>query len=247
EAAFVTAELDPRLIHLVDQKLTRLSLYPTGSLTAEDADDLDLSAQIALGDLGARYGRDMRHLGDAVPYLQIDRQRANAFRHDYLQALRAERLIGICWRGGDMAIPLADWLPVLRTEGFGFISLQAGPAQQELHDVFNDLGMSAIRDPSIDPQSNLRGFAAQIAAVDLVISIDEVPAHLAGALGVPTICLIPHVADWRWFSAERTDSPWYPTMQLYRQSADGRWATTMQQIAADVQALADQSGKEGGA
>jgi tetratricopeptide (TPR) repeat protein len=247
DVAFVTAELDPRVVHLVDQRATRLSLYPTGSLTKEDADDLNLSAQIALGDLGARYGRDISRLNEAVPYLQFDRQRANTFRHDYLQALKAERLIGICWRGGEMAIPLIDWLPILQTKGFGFISLQAGPAQQELHDVFNGLGMSAIRDPSIDPQSNLRGFAAQVAAVDLVISIDEVPAHLAGALGVPTLCLLPQVADWRWFGVERTDSPWYPTMQLYRQGADGSWSTIMQQVAADVQALAEQSEKEGDA
>ena len=134
-----------------------------------------------------------------------------------------------------MAIPLEEWSPILQLREFGFVSLRAGPVQRELQDVFDGLSRSAIRDPSIDPQTNLRGFATQVAAVDLVISIDEVPAHLAGALGVPTICLLPRVADWRWFGVGRTDSPWYPTMQLYRQAADGHWSGIMSAIAGDLQ------------
>lgn len=137
-----------------------------------------------------------------------------------------------------MSIPLAEWLPILRSEDFGFVALQAGPAHQELHEVFDGLGKSAIRDSAIDPQTNLRGFAAQIAAVDMVISIDEVPAHLAGALGIPTLCILPKVADWHWFGEERHDSPWYPTMRLYRQPADGTWSSVMMTMAQELELLA---------
>jgi ADP-heptose:LPS heptosyltransferase len=108
-----------------------------------------------------------------------------------------------------------------------------------MHDVFDSMNLAAVRDPLIDPQSNLRGYAAQIAAVDLVISIDEVPVHLAGALGVPTICLLPRVTDWRWFENDRQDSPWYPTLRLYRQTVDGDWSTVMEKIASDLAELAD--------
>lgn len=242
---FVAAELDPRLIPLLDQAATRISLFPTGSLQEEDASDLELSAQLYLGDLGSRYGSEIGRLGDAVPYLKADPERVAVLRSSYLGALGVKKLVGLCWRGADMAIPLTEWLPILQLEGIGFVSLQAGPVQQELHEAFDRLGKSAVRDPSIDPQTNLRGFASQIAAVDLVISIDEVPAHLAGALGVPTLCLLPRVADWRWFNADRVNSPWYPTMRLYRQVVDQDWAKPLNEIAAELSAWAD-SGRQGG-
>lgn len=239
DSDFAVAELDPRLIPMVDQSVARLSLFPTGSLQPEEAADLDLTCQITVGDLGARYGLEMSTLGAPVPYLQVDRVKAAAMRHDYLAALQTPKLVGLCWRGAELSIPLSEWLPILRLNGLGFVSLQAGPVQQELHDVFDGLGKAAIRDPAIDPQTNLRGFAAQIAAVDLVISIDEVPAHLAGALGVPVLCLLPQVADWRWFNDKRTDSPWYPTMQLYRQTTRGDWADVMARVSADLAAFAE--------
>jgi hypothetical protein len=70
---------------------------------------------------------------------------------------------------------------------------------------------------------------------DLVISVDSMSAHLAGALGVPVWTLLPHDADWRWME-ERTDSPWYPTMRLFRQRLSGDWSG----VIADVrQALRD--------
>jgi tetratricopeptide (TPR) repeat protein len=247
DANFITAELDPRLIPLIDQTTRRISTCPAGSLQDDDATDLNLSAQVQLGDLGAKYGTDISRLGDGVPYLQFEREKSATLRQAYCSVVREHLLIGLCWRGGDMAIPLIDWLPILQLDRVGFVSLQPGPALQELHEVFDSLGRSAIRDPSIDPQTNLRGFAAQIAAVDIVISIDEVPAHLAGALGVPVICLLPEVAEWRWFQADRLDSPWYPTMQLYRQTTRGKWSDVMERIAADLKTRIAQAGQGGAA
>ncbi|HVI89963.1 MAG TPA: tetratricopeptide repeat protein [Dongiaceae bacterium] len=247
DVGFQVAEVDPRLLPLIDQTATRMSLFPSGSLQASDADDLDLTAEIALGDLGMRYGQSIEALGTGLPYLRVDINKVTELRKAYLAALGARSLIGICWRGADMSIALSEWLPVLKLDQFGFVALQAGPAQQELHEVFDSLGRSAIRDPSIDPQTNLRSYAAQIAAVDLVISIDEVPAHLAGALGVPTFCLLPEVADWRWFGAERTDSPWYPSMRLYRQKADAGWSDIMTAVAEDLQARMEMGDRVGNA
>jgi ADP-heptose:LPS heptosyltransferase len=63
-------------------------------------------------------------------------------------------------------------------------------------------------------------------ALDLVISVDSMPAHLAGALGVTAWTLLPYHADWRWLE-HRRDSPWYPTMRLFRQSRDGDWTSTI--------------------
>jgi ADP-heptose:LPS heptosyltransferase len=73
-------------------------------------------------------------------------------------------------------------------------------------------------------------------ALDLVISVDSMPAHLAGALGVPAWTLLPAEADWRWMHG-RDDSPWYPTMRLFRQARDGAWEPVIARVAAALEQL----------
>jgi uncharacterized protein (TIGR03032 family) len=79
--------------------------------------------------------------------------------------------------------------------------------------------------------------AAMIAALDLVITVDTAVAHLAGALGRPVLVMLPHAADWRWMTG-RADSPWYPTMRLIRQGAQGRWADVVGRIADSLKSFA---------
>jgi hypothetical protein len=75
--------------------------------------------------------------------------------------------------------------------------------------------------------------AERIRALDLVITVDTMVAHLAGSLGVPTWTLLPAQADWRW-QEKRTDSPWYPTMRLFRQSQVGNWEPVLEEIRAGL-------------
>ena len=70
-------------------------------------------------------------------------------------------------------------------------------------------------------------------ACDLVISADTAPAHLAGALGVPTWVALKHIPDWRWF-LDRADSPWYPSLRLFRQPATGDWASVFRVLQAEL-------------
>jgi len=85
--------------------------------------------------------------------------------------------------------------------------------------------------------SDFADTAALCELVDLVLSIDTSVAHLAGAMGKPTWVLLPHAPDWRWL-LERTDSPWYPSLKLYRQNAQRRWEPLLEYVADDLQALA---------
>jgi ADP-heptose:LPS heptosyltransferase len=75
--------------------------------------------------------------------------------------------------------------------------------------------------------------------LDLLISIDSMPVHLAGALGVPVWTLLQAEADWRWMN-DRTDSPWYPTMRLFRQQHPGNWEGVIQNVVLELNKLAAQ-------
>jgi ADP-heptose:LPS heptosyltransferase len=106
-----------------------------------------------------------------------------------------------------------------------FVSLQLGPpaAQAETAPF-----------PLIDVASRLTDFAdtaALVATLDLIISVDTAVVHLAGALGKPTWLLSRHDACWRW-GRDRDDSPWYPTMRLFRQTTPGDWAGVIQRVVA---------------
>jgi ADP-heptose:LPS heptosyltransferase len=101
-----------------------------------------------------------------------------------------------------------------------------------LHVIQRGPGLAA-RDPSFGTLSgsdDVLQAARLVRALDLVITIDSMPAHLAGALGVPVWTLLPHDADWRWMD-DRGDSPWYPTMRLFRQPAPGAWAPLVARVA----------------
>ena len=137
--------------------------------------------------------------------------------------------VGLMWRGSDnprlqnRSIPLAALEP-LRLDETDYFSLD-----KIIH--ADDLELATAWNIRL-PESNgdLADTAALIATLDLVITIDTSIAHLAGALGVPTWVLLPHNADWRWLEG-RSDSPWYPSMKLFRQPAAGDWSSLITAIA----------------
>jgi ADP-heptose:LPS heptosyltransferase len=79
--------------------------------------------------------------------------------------------------------------------------------------------------------------AAAILALDLVVTSDTAVAHLAGALGRPAWVMLQHVPDWRWL-LDRADSPWYPSLRLYRQRRAGDWSEVTERIAGDLEGMA---------
>jgi len=134
--------------------------------------------------------------------------------------------VGLAWAGNpgygadrQRSMALANLLPLLRTPGITWISLQKGPGAEQLSalpgDVFVWDGAS--------PEKDLAETAALVATLDLVITTDTCIAHLAGAMARPVWILLPHLSDWRWMQRIET-TPWYPTAQLFRQSAPGEWA-----------------------
>jgi ADP-heptose:LPS heptosyltransferase len=135
------------------------------------------------------------------------------------------------------SLPLARLMPLLRATDAVFIGLQQGEAAGQIRQL-----PPLLRFDNIGPE--LKDFgdtAAVLAHLDLLISVDTAAAHLAGALGRPVWVLLSFAADWRWLF-DRSDSPWYPTMRLFRQPQPGNWAAAVESVA---QALAGLVGKVG--
>ncbi|MDQ2833626.1 MAG: hypothetical protein M3Y50_07760 [Acidobacteriota bacterium] len=146
--------------------------------------------------------------------------------------------IGMVWSGGDWdserSVPFSLLHSCLQnTPGAcqlaEFWSLQGGMVAQ-------DANGTNVRDAASQCGSGLMGLAATIANLDLVITIDTLAAHLAGALGKPTWVLLQYAADWRWM-VERPDSPWYPTVRLFRQKRPGDWSSVMQEVRDSLELL----------
>jgi hypothetical protein len=132
--------------------------------------------------------------------------------------------IGLVWASGEWnperSIPIVRLEPIIHEPSFEFWSLQGDAAAAEAG-PWIEAGM--VRDAIAICGEGLLALAATIANLDLVITVDTLAAHLAGALGKPAWVMLQYAADWRWMTA-RDDSPWYPTIRLFRQAKPGDWS-----------------------
>lgn len=160
------------------------------------------------------------------PYIMADPVLANEYRQRYLEKARGKKIIGISWRSGNQvigeakSIPIEAWKPILETKGVLFVNLQYGDCTEDIQNIKNRLGVDIFVDKEIDPLGNLAPVFAQIAATDLVLSVSNSNIHIAGSMGVSAWSIIPASKGrlWFWFT-ERTDSPWYPSVKLFRQTS----------------------------
>jgi tetratricopeptide (TPR) repeat protein len=172
-----------------------------------------------------------------IPYLCADAGKIETWRNRI--AREADGLaVGIAWAGNpkhqedrDRSIALSDFASLGRIANVTFYSLQKGPGASQ-----------AAKMPEmnlIDLTADLHDFsdtAAMLENLDLIISVDTAVAHLAGALGRPVWTLLPFMPDWRWM-LNRSDTPWYPTMKLFRQRSRGDWGRVVAEVAEKLAAL----------
>jgi hypothetical protein len=126
------------------------------------------------------------------------------------------------------SIPLAQFAPLAR-EGIQLISLQKEGGTEQIPRQKREFSILDFGDELDTSQGPFMDTAAILANVDLLLTIDTSVAHLAGALGVPTWLLLSNSPDWRWM-LERDDSPWYPTLRLFRQSQSGDWRNVLDRV-----------------
>jgi hypothetical protein len=132
---------------------------------------------------------------------------------------------------------LTDLAPILTLEGATFVNLQYGDCAAEIADVERELGVQILQDPDIDSLADMDAFAAQVAAMDLVISVSNTTVHTAGGLGVQTWTLLAEGRGriWYWFR-DHASCLWYPSVRFIRQPAATAWAPVITQAAKELSA-----------
>ncbi len=243
-AAEVVVWVQPPLCELVATADGVDRVLPLNDGSPDVAYDVDVEVM----ELPHLFRADLGTLPATVPYLHVDcpasrlagplagggrgPQAGRLNGGDEINRHSGRLAVGVVWRAGDWddrrSVPvelLAERLGAV--PGVDWHALQHGPAGRPASfGVPSDVSTPAAT-------------AAAMRSVDLVVTVDSFPAHLAGALGVPVWTLLHADADWRWMTG-RPDSPWYPTMRLFRQAADrpGDWGPVLDRVTADLQDLA---------
>jgi hypothetical protein len=179
-------------------------------------------------------------------YLRAEPARVSAWRQR-LSHLRGMR-IGLAWQGSQgymgnrfRSISLATFQPLMELDGVSFVSLQKGETASQLAECGFAERILNLADEMDQGPDAFVDTAAVIENLDLVISIDSVIAHLAGALGKPVWILLRFVAHWPWL-LQRNDSPWYPSARLFRQEQRDDWHGVLAQVARSLREQQHQPG-----
>ena len=218
-AAEVAVWAQPALVPLVGTVAGVGRVLPLHDGSPDVAYDVDVEVM----ELPHVFRSDVRTLPATVPYLHV----APVGSAAVAAARAAGRVVaGVVWRAGDWdgrrSVPVELLANRLAVPGVDWFVLQRGAAGPAGFGV--DVG-----------SDDVAAAAAVMRDLDLVVTVDSLPAHLAGALGVPVWTLLHADADWRWMD-DREDSPWYPTMRLFRQNRDrpGDWGPVLDRVAVEL-------------
>jgi hypothetical protein len=223
-AAELTVEVAPALAPLV-RYIAGVERVATWSTPAEQLPVWDV--QVEVMELPYLFRSTLGALPVEVPYLEIPAPLIT----NAAEMMRDGKSIrvGVAWSGGDWdparSLPFEALSPLLEMKEISLWSLQGGPDRIALREMAKQVGMQDVEVCG----SGLLALAAAVANMDLVVSVDTMAAHMAGAMGKPVCLLLQRAADWRWMT-EREDTPWYPTMQLFRQTEPGDWTSVIQAV-----------------
>jgi tetratricopeptide (TPR) repeat protein len=198
-------------------------------------------AQIAVSSLPHAFGTRLETIPDSVPYLAAE----PALRQMWATRIGSAGFkVGVVWQGNPdpeadraRSFPLAALAPLAEVANVRLISLQKGFGEEQLSTLPPSIQVETL---GADFDAGADAFvdtAAAMACLDLIISCDTSVAHLAGALALPVWVALKIDAEWRWMTG-RADSPWYPTMRLFRQSRRGVWSDVFEAMALEATALA---------
>jgi tetratricopeptide (TPR) repeat protein/glycosyltransferase involved in cell wall biosynthesis len=237
-------ECDKRLVPLFSRSFPHATM-----IDRRNADEVDhprlpqADMKIAGGSLPFFLRPHLSSFPQCKAYLVPDTYKVELWRNRF-RALGNNLKVGISWRGGGItsekrlrSTVLDQWDGLLTIPGIHYINLQYGDCSQELAEVKEKFGVTIHHWEDADPLKDLDGFAAQVSALDLVISVDNATVHMAGALGIPVWTMLPYACDWRWMR-DFEDTPWYKTVRLIRQTNPGDWSIVFERLASNLRQYA---------
>jgi len=236
----VIIDCEPRLAPLFSRSFAKAVVH--ASRQTDDISWLDQiptpDVQISAASLPRHFRGRLEDFPEHSGYLKADPAGIEKWRHRYSQ-LGQKHSIGISWKGGHVSQAkkrssrIEDWGNLLELPGINFINLQYGDIQADLEKASDLFGTIIHHWHDSDPLKNMDQFAAQIAALDLVISIDNSTVHLAGALGKQVWVIQPFCPDWRWME-QSEKSHWYPSVRQLHPEKAGYWKSVIDNIAGDI-------------
>ncbi len=229
-------------VHNALQKIFSLCPYVDKVITIKKS-HTDFDFQIPVMSLPHKLDLTNEQDLDNGAYLQADENLVDYWKSEL--ARDGNFKIGICWGTSPYfdsfraplskkAMHLSDFEPLSQLPNVTLYSLQKSDASSHINDVTFE-----VRDfgPDFDKTNGrFMDTAALMKNLDLIVTVDTSVAHLAGALGVPVWVVLPSVSDWRWMQ-NRSDTPWYPTMKLFRQQEYGNWKTVFIKIKQEIEKL----------
>ena len=190
--------------------------------------------QLSLMSLPRVFRTDLSSIPCGIPYLDVPREIPHQKVFADLLALaqaHGKARVAVVWAGSpahkrdeERSIPAAELAPLAAFPEVAWFSFQLG--RQELPPLPNLVSLAPLL-------TDFSATAYALSGMDLVITVDTALAHLSGAMGIPTLLLLAFQPDWRWM-LDREDSPWYPSLRLYRQPAPGDWNSVIQRVLADL-------------
>lgn len=192
--------------------ITEQDPFPAGKATAH----------LSLGFLGKFFRNSPADIPKKPASIIADHAKAASIRARYRQLFPQKRLIGLSWKSTNKELSLAKsaslqpWLPLLQSSTHQFINLQHGERNNQTPNLYTD--------SAINQGESLEDFAAQIAALDCVITTSSTTAHMAASLGKTTLVLLPHGHGLIWYwGCSKNHTPWYPSCLLLRRTQHGSW------------------------
>ena len=216
-------ERAPKIVLEVDARLVPLLKRAHLGLEVRDRAEpaRSTAAQIGVGSLPRALKLRPADIAALPPRLAADPSRVAVLRSEYRRLAGGRPIVGVAWaspaapHARQKSTPITAWAPLLREDYF-FVSLQYGAVSTE--------GAALHVDPSIDQMRDLDGFAAQLAAMDHIVSVSSTLVHLAGAMGLATHVLLAPARGLHWYwGLEGETTPWYPSLRLVRRGLGEAW------------------------